>query len=35
VILPWNLRDEVVAEHPGVREWGAQWLTAIPELRVF
>jgi SAM-dependent methyltransferase len=35
VILPWNVRDEVVAEHPGVREWGAQWVTAIPELRVF
>jgi len=35
VILPWNLRDEVIAEHLGVREWGAQWVTAIPELRVF
>ena len=35
VILPWNVRDEVVAEHPGVRDWGAQWVTAIPDLRVF
>jgi SAM-dependent methyltransferase len=35
VILPWNVRDEVMAEHPGVREWRAQWVTAIPELRVF
>lgn len=35
VILPWNVRDEVVAELPGVREWGAQWVTAIPDLRVF
>jgi len=35
VILPWNIRDEVVAEHAGVRDWGAQWVTAIPSLRVF
>lgn len=35
VILPWNIRDEVVAEHAAVRDWGAQWVTAIPELRVF
>ncbi len=35
VILPWNVGEEVVAEHPGVREWGAQWVTAIPALRVF
>lgn len=35
VILPWNIRDEVVAEHAAVRGWGAQWVTAIPELRVF
>jgi len=35
VILPWNVRDEVVAEQAVVREWGARWVTAIPELRVF
>ena len=35
VILPWNVRDEVMAEHPGVRDWGARWVTAIPELRFF
>jgi SAM-dependent methyltransferase len=35
VILPWNIAEEVVAQNPGVREWGAKWITAIPELRVF
>lgn len=35
VILPWNVRDEVIGQNPGVREWGAQWVTAIPDLRIF
>ena len=35
LILPWNVADEVVEQNPGVREWGARWATAIPELRVF
>lgn len=35
VILPWNVRDEVIGQNPGVRDWGARWITAIPELRVF
>ncbi|MBB5700148.1 class I SAM-dependent methyltransferase [Sphingomonas yantingensis] len=34
LILPWNLRDEVVAQLDYAREWGAQFVTAIPELRV-
>lgn len=32
LILPWNLRDEVVAQLDYAREWGAQFVTAIPEL---
>lgn len=35
VILPWNIADEVVAQNPAVRDWGARWVTAIPALRVF
>jgi len=35
VILPWNIRDEVVADHRKVRDWGGRWVTAVPELRVF
>lgn len=34
VILPWNIRDEVIAQLDYAREWGAQFVTAIPELRI-
>jgi SAM-dependent methyltransferase len=35
LILPWNLRDEVVAQLGHVRDYGGQFATAIPELRIF
>lgn len=34
LILPWNLRDEVMTELASVREWGARFVTAVPELTV-
>lgn len=34
VILPWNIRDEVIAQLDYAREWGAAFVTAIPELVV-
>jgi SAM-dependent methyltransferase len=34
VIFPWNLRDEIVEQLRYVREWGAQFVVAIPELEV-
>jgi SAM-dependent methyltransferase len=35
LILPWNLRDEIMAQHAYIREWGAQFVVPIPELRVY
>ncbi len=35
VILPWNLKDEVMAQLAYIREWGGEFVTAVPELRVF
>jgi SAM-dependent methyltransferase len=35
LILPWNLREEIQADHRYVRGWGGRFVTAIPELRVF
>ncbi len=35
VILPWNILDEVIAQHSYIREWGGQFVTAIPMLRFF
>lgn len=34
VILPWNLRDEVMEQLAGIREWGCQFVTAVPELKI-
>ena len=34
LILPWNLREEIVAQLPQVRGWGGRFVTAVPELRV-
>ena len=35
LILPWNLADEISAQMDFIRDWGAQFVTAIPSVRVF
>jgi SAM-dependent methyltransferase len=35
LILPWNIRDEIVAQESGYRERGGRFVTAIPELAIF
>lgn len=34
IILPWNIADEVMNEYSFVKEWGAKFVTAVPELRI-
>lgn len=34
VILPWNIRDEITKQLAYIREWGGQFVVAIPELTV-
>ncbi len=34
LILPWNLRDEIVEQLAAVRGWGGRFVSAVPELRV-
>lgn len=33
-ILPWNLSEEIIQQLAYIREWGGQFLTAIPSLKV-
>lgn len=33
LVLPWNLRDEVVSQLAYAREWGAQFVVAVPSLQ--
>lgn len=34
LILPWNLKDELVAQLSYVRDWGGELVVAIPELQI-
>jgi len=34
LILPWNLRDEIMEQMSGVRDWGCRFVTAIPRLEI-
>ena len=34
VILPWNIRDEVMDQQAGIRDWGGQFVTAVPKLTI-
>jgi 2-polyprenyl-3-methyl-5-hydroxy-6-metoxy-1,4-benzoquinol methylase len=34
VILPWNLKDEIMKQMAEIREWGGKFVTFIPEVRV-
>ena len=34
LILPWNLREEVMNQLAYVREWGGKFVTAVPSLEV-
>lgn len=34
VILPWNLREEVMVQLAYIREWGGQFVTSVPVLEI-
>ena len=34
LILPWNLKEEIIAQLSYVREWGGQFVVPIPEVQV-
>jgi len=34
LILPWNLRDEIMAKLAGIRDWGGRFVVSIPRLQV-
>nr|WP_281350186.1 methyltransferase C-terminal domain-containing protein [Allochromatium palmeri] len=35
LILPWNLRDEVMRQLAEVRAWGGRFVTAVPRLQLW
>ncbi|MCG8511490.1 MAG: class I SAM-dependent methyltransferase [Rhodospirillales bacterium] len=34
LILPWNLRDEIIRQNPDVKSWGGRFVVPIPVTRV-
>lgn len=34
LILPWNLKDEIIQQISFIRDWGGQFLVPIPELKI-
>jgi hypothetical protein len=35
LILPWNLKDEIIKQNSFIREWGGQFVIPIPEVKVY
>jgi hypothetical protein len=35
LILPWNLKDEIMAQCSYIREWNGQFVVPIPEVRTY
>jgi len=35
LILPWNLREEIMQQMAFIREWGGQFVVPIPEVKVY
>jgi len=35
LILPWNLKDEIMRQMAYIREWGGQFVIPIPEVQIF
>ncbi len=35
LILPWNLKDEIMHQMAHIHEWGGQFVIAMPEVRIY
>ena len=35
IILPWNLKDEIMHQMAHIREWGGEFVTLIPEVKIY
>ncbi|MFZ2197793.1 MAG: class I SAM-dependent methyltransferase [Thermodesulfovibrionales bacterium] len=35
LILPWNVKDEIMKQQSFIKEWGGQFIAPIPEVKVY
>jgi hypothetical protein len=34
LVMPWNLRDEIVQQMAGIREWGGRFIVPLPKVEI-
>ena len=34
LVLPWNIKDEIISANSFIRQWGGQFVTVIPKLQI-
>ncbi len=34
IILPWNLKDEIIAQLDAVTDWGGSFVSFVPEMEI-
>jgi len=34
LILPWNIKDEIVSQMDHIREWGGRFIVPIPQVNI-
>ena len=34
IILPWNLKEEIMKEMRSIRDWGGKFVTLIPKVEI-
>lgn len=35
IIIPWNLKDEIIKQHSYIKDWGGKFVIAIPQIEIF
>ncbi len=35
IILPWNIKDEIIDQLSYIRKWGGRFVVPIPEINIF
>jgi hypothetical protein len=35
LILPWNLKDEIMGQMACIRSWGGRFVVPIPEVTIY
>ncbi|NGX55153.1 MAG: hypothetical protein KR126chlam2_00779 [Chlamydiae bacterium] len=35
LILPWNLKEEIISQMDAIRQWGGKFVTPLPQLQIY